>query len=58
MAVDAIVNRVLAWPRSLIVLAVVYAIAVALYYWDKSTDRLVPVYEGETSGEVETESVG
>ena len=47
LRVDALVDRVVLWPRSLIFLALLYAVATGLYYWEKSRGTLLPVAQPE-----------
>jgi hypothetical protein len=43
LGIDPWVEAVLLWPRSLLLVAALYVGAVALYYFDKSRNALLPV---------------
>jgi hypothetical protein len=47
LGLDPWVEAVLLWPRSLLLVAALYVGAVALYYFDKSRDALIPVVGAE-----------
>ncbi len=52
LKVDAIVDRVVLWPQSMVFLAALYVVATGLYYWEKSRGTLLPV-SGETDAPAE-----
>jgi hypothetical protein len=47
LGIDPWVEAVLLWPRSLLLVAALYVGAVALYYFDKSRNALLPVVGAE-----------
>jgi hypothetical protein len=57
LGLDPWVEAVLLWPRSLLLIAALYVGAVALYYFDKSRDTLLPVKGAEQSDQEPQEAV-
>jgi hypothetical protein len=47
LGIDSWVSAVLLWPRSLLLIAALYVGAVALYFFDRSRDALIPVSGAE-----------
>ena len=47
LGIDPWVEAVLLWPRSLLLVAALYVGAVALYYFDKSRNALLPIVGAE-----------
>ena len=43
LGIDDWVDAVVLWPRSLVFIAALYVVAIAVYYFDRSKDALVPM---------------
>jgi hypothetical protein len=43
LGIDWLVTAVLLWPRSILLIAALYVVAIALYYFDKRRDALIPL---------------
>jgi hypothetical protein len=43
LGIDWLVTAVLLWPRSILLIAALYVVAIALYFFDKGRDALLPV---------------
>ena len=49
LGIDVWVSAVLMWPRSVLLIAALYAVAAVLYAYDKRKDALIPVASTEAS---------